>query len=242
METFVEQMIIDTYKHCHYIMLSVSLELYDNYMEFEVNVMIIGYTREDRKNSRLTKQQVKELKDFGCEKIFKQKKSDNHLNKQSIYQKMKNELSLGDVLVVHDIKCFGRNKQEIRNEWESLIKENIDVVILKKPVLDTRKGNEFDDNQLVSKAILSLLSWMVDEEQSRIRSAQREGIKVAKRQGKFKGRKRKYHAEATGKDKAIYTTIVNELNADTSVMDIHRKTGVARSTIYTIKKEVKKSL
>jgi len=203
--------------------------------------MIIGFTRECPKSDDVNKE-IKELMDFDCDKIFEQKQSDNILNKQSVYQKMKNELSPGDVLVLHDLMYLGRNKQEIRNEWESFIKEQIDIVILKNPVLDTRKSNGLDNNQHVSKAILSLLSWMVDEEQSRIRSAQREGIEIAKRQGKFKGRKRKYHAGATGKDKAIYTTIVNELNADTSVMDIHRKTSVARSTIYTIKKEVEKSL
>lgn len=220
--------------YCDYSILSVSLELYDNYMEFGVKIMIIGYIKEGSKNCSLTKQ-FRELKDFGCEKIFEQEQSNTNPNKQSVYQNMKNELSIGDVLVVHDIMCFGKNKQEIKNEWESLIKEKIDVIILKKPVLDTRKCNESDNNQHVSKAVLSILSWMIDEEQGRIRSAQREGIEVAKRQGKFKGRKRKYHPEATGNDKAIYTVIINELNANTSVMDIHRKTGVARSTIYNIK-------
>src|SRR5699024_11074189 len=108
-------------------------------------------------------------------------------------------------------------------------------------LLDTRKYKELEGvGQLVSDIVLSLLSWMVDEERERIRTAQREGIEIAKKKGKYQGRKRKYHANAKGKDKLIYETIVRELHNNTSVMDIHRRTGVARSTIYSIKTEVGK--
>src|SRR5690625_6737289 len=107
-------------------------------------------------------------------------------------------------------------------------------------ILDTRKYKELEGvGQLISDLVLTLLSWMVDEERERIRSAQREGIEIAKKNGKYKGRKKKYHAGATGKDKLIYETIVKELVAGTSVMDIHRMTGVARSTVYNIRKELK---
>jgi DNA invertase Pin-like site-specific DNA recombinase len=68
-------------------------------------------------------------------------------------------------------------------------------------------------------------------------TAQREGIEIDKNQGKFKGGMKKYHAGATGKDKVIYDRIVHLLKSGMSVMDIHREVGVARNTIYGIKKE-----
>src|SRR5690625_4790046 len=106
-------------------------------------------------------------------------------------------------------------------------------------ILYTRKYKELAVvGQLISDLVLTLLSWMVDEERERIRSAQREGIEIAKKNGKYKRRKKKYHAGATAKDKLVYETIVKELIAGTSVMDIHRMTGVARSTIYSIKNEI----
>ena len=40
--------------------------------------------------------------------------------------------------------------------------------------------------QLVSDIFLTLLSWMVEEERKKIRTAQREGIEIAKSQGKFR--------------------------------------------------------
>src|SRR5690625_223029 len=197
--------------------------------------MIIGYARVSSKSQNLDRQ-IQDLKEFGCDKIFEEKQSGKNFTERPVYNEMRNKMRFGDVLVVHDLVRFGRNKEEIKNEWESLMKDEVDIVVLNMPILDTRKYKELEGvGQLVSEIVLSLLSWMVDEERERIRSAQREGIEIAKRKGKFKGRKKQYHADARGKDKVIYETIIEGLNSGTSVMDIHRKTGVARSTLYTIK-------
>ena len=204
----------------------------------KVKMMIIGYARVSSKTQNLDRQ-IKELEQFGCDKIFQEKQSGKNFSSRSVYKELRRKLRFGDVLVVHDLSRFGRNKQEIKDEWEALIKEDIDIVVLNMPLLDTRKYRELEGvGQLVSDIVLSLLSWMVDEERERIRTAQREGIEIAKKQGKYTGRKRKYHANAEGKDRLIYETIVSELNKTTSVMDIHRMTGVARSTIYQMKKEL----
>lgn len=200
--------------------------------------MIIGYARVSSESQNLARQ-IKDLEKFGCDKIVEEKQSGKNFYDRPVYQELRNKLRFGDVLVVHDLSRFGRNKEEIKDEWESLIKDEIDIVVLNMPLLDTRKYKELEGvGQLVSDIVLSLLSWMVDEERERIRSAQRQGIEIAKMKGKYTGRKRKYHANATGKDKLIYETIVAELEKRTSVMDIHRLTGVARSTVYTIKSDL----
>lgn len=200
--------------------------------------VIIGYARVSSADQNLGRQ-VNDLEKFGCEKIFTEKQSGKSFKSRSVYNEMRSKLRFGDVLVVHDLSRFGRNKEQIRDEWEALIKEEIDIVVLNMPILDTRKYKDLEGvGQLISDLVLTLLSWMVDEERERIRSAQREGIEIAKRQGKYKGRKTRYHENATGKDKIIYDTIIEELKKDTSVMDIHRKTGVARSTVYKIRDEL----
>ncbi len=148
-------------------------------------------------------------------------------------------MRFGDVLVVHDLSRFGRNKDEIRNEWKKIIDEEIDIVVLNMPILDTRKYKELEGvGQLVSDLVFTLLSWMVEEERNRIRTAQEEGIRIAKIKGKYKGGKKKYHANARGKDKVIYDEVVRLLSKKESVMDIHRKTGLSRNTIYAIKKDL----
>lgn len=200
-------------------------------------MVIFGYARVSTKDQNLDRQ-IKELENFGCERIYQEKQSGKNFERP-VYTEMRSKMRFGDVLVVHDLSRFGRNKNEIKEEWEALIKEEIDIVVLNMPILDTRKYKELEGvGQLVSDLVLTLLSWMVDEERERIRAAQREGIEIAKEQGKFKGGKKKYHAGATGKDKVIYDEVVKLLKTEESVMDIHRKTGLARNTIYGIKKEL----
>lgn len=148
-------------------------------------------------------------------------------------------MRFGEVLVIHDLSRFGRNTQEILNEWKRLTDDEIDIVVLNMPILDTRKYKELEGiGQLVTDLVLNLLSWMVEEERNRIKTAQREGIAIAKERGAFKGKPRKYHAEEKGKDRLIYNEVVRLLKEKESVMNIHRKTGLSRNTIYMIKKEL----
>ncbi|HFK1730023.1 recombinase family protein [Bacillus mobilis] len=200
--------------------------------------LIFGYARVSSKTQNLSRQ-LQELKEYGCDRIYEEKQSGKDFERP-VYKEMRSKMRFGDVLVVHDLSRFGRNKQEIKDEWEALIEEEIDIVVLNMPILDTRKYKELEGvGQLVSDLVLTLLSWMVEEERTRIKTAQREGIEIAKKQGKFRGGKKKYHKEATGRDKVIYDEVVRYLNKNVSVMDIHRKTGLSRNTIYTIKQEIK---
>jgi len=122
---------------------------------------------------------------------------------------------------------------------EALTEDEIDIVVLNMPILDTRKYKELAGvDQLVSDLMLTLLSWMVEEERNRIKTAQSEGIAIAKERGTFKGKPKKYHAEAKGKDRLIYNIVVQLLKQNESVVNIHRETGLARNTIYSIKNEL----
>ena len=54
---------------------------------------------------------------------------------------------------------FGRNKQEILNEWKRLSEDEIDIVVLNMPILDTRKYKELEGiGQLVTDFVLNSLS------------------------------------------------------------------------------------
>lgn len=198
--------------------------------------MIIGYARVSSSSQNLARQ-IKDLEKFGCEKIFSEKESAKNFDRAE-YKKMRSKLRFGDVLVVYDLSRFGRNKEEIKNEWQSLMEDKIDIVVLNMPILDTRKYKDLDGiGNLIYEIVFSLLSWIVEDERNRIKESQRKGIEIAKEKGKFKGRPLKYHSEATGRNKLIYNTIIDGLKNNNSVMDIHKKTGVSRNTIYRIKRE-----
>lgn len=204
--------------------------------------MIIGYARVSSEKQNLSRQ-IQELEKYGCDKIFKEKQSGKNFKDRKIYNDMRSKLRFNDVLVVHDLSRLGRNKEEIKNEWKYLIDNEIDIVVLNMPILNTTQYKELAGvGKLVSDIVLNLLSWVVEEERERSKIAQQEGIKIAKENGKYKGRPTKYHTNATGKDKIIYNEIVKNIKTGKSVMDIHKNIGISRNTIYKIKKELNRDV
>ncbi|MFS0783334.1 recombinase family protein [Bacillus sp. 1P06AnD] len=201
--------------------------------------MKIGYARVSSKDQNLARQ-IKELENYGCEKIITEKQSGKNFYERTKYLELKKKLRFGDILVVHSLSRFGRNKEEIIKEWKSLVDAEIDIVVLDMPALNTAQYRGMKGiGSLVSEIFLQVMSWMVETERDNIKQAQREGIELAKQiEGKYTGRKTKYCPSATGKDKLIYDTIVSDLKSKVSVMDVHRKTGVSRNTIYKIKSNI----
>jgi DNA invertase Pin-like site-specific DNA recombinase len=200
--------------------------------------MIIGYARVSSTSQNLARQ-IEDFKAYGCERIFEEKQTAKDFQRP-VYQKMKKELRFGDILVVKDLSRFGRNAKEIKEEWEYLINKEVDIVVLDMPILDTTKYKEIEGvGKLIINLVKDILSWLVEEERNRIREAQRQGIAIAKEQGKFKGRPKKYHANAVGKDKIIYDEVVRMTKDKYTKMDIHRRTGLSRNTIDGIIADLK---
>ncbi|MEI5907071.1 recombinase family protein [Bacillus spongiae] len=200
--------------------------------------MMIGYASVSTEEQNAARQ-IKELYEYGCEKVFVEKQSGKGFERP-IYQDMREKLRFGDILVVHDLSRFGRNKEAIRDEWKKLTDKEIDVVVLNMPILDTRKYYELEGvGQLVTDLVFTLLSWVVEEERNRIRSAQKEGIEMAKKKGLYKGKQTKYHKNAKGTDKLIYEEVVRLLKAGAKKVVIQEKTNVSRPTINKIEQQIK---
>lgn len=71
--------------------------------------------------------------------IFIDKQSGKDFNREQ-YQSLKHHLRAADILYIHSLDRFGRNKEEILNEWKDITK-NIkgNIVVLDMPLLDTTK-------------------------------------------------------------------------------------------------------
>ena len=152
-------------------------------MEF----MYIRCSTKDQNEAR----QVDKAKELGIDDrhIFIEKASGKDFDRP-VYQGMKNAtLRDGDVLYIDSLDRLGRNYEGIVAEWQSLTKEiGVDIVVLDMPLLDTRKNKDLLGT-LISDIVLQLLSYVAQSEREKIRSRQADGIEVAKREGKYKGRK-----------------------------------------------------
>ena len=87
---------------------------------------------------RNIERQIKQLEEYGCEKIFIDKSSGKDLNRTE-YKKMKSFARDSDTIVFVELDRLGRNKDEINQEWDYFINKNIDIVVLDMPILDTTK-------------------------------------------------------------------------------------------------------
>lgn len=168
--------------------------------------------------------------------IYIDKESGKNLERPQ-WKKLMGTLRVGDTLVVQDLSRLSRNKKNIKDVWKELIERDVNIEVVNMPILNTEKYKDLGSmGELVSDIVFELLSWMVEEERERIKNNQKQGIELAKKEGKYKGRPVKYHKDAVGVDKLVYDEIINGLKEGTSVKKIAEKLGVSRNTIYKIKK------
>lgn len=121
--------------------------------------------------------------------IFIEKQSGKDFSRPQ-YQLLKRIMQKGDILYIKSLDRFGRNKQQILDEWSELTKaKGVDIVVLDMPLLDTTKFKDLNGLEtLIQDIVLQVLSWLAEDERKRIRERQREGIAAAKVKGKHLGR------------------------------------------------------
>ena len=134
--------------------------------------------------------QLQAAREFGIEErdIYIDKMSGKDFNREQ-YQILKGQLRHSDLLVISSIDRLGRNYNMILSEWRSLIDLGVDIVVLDMPLLDTRNGTDGLTRRFISDLFLQILSYVAEQERINIRNRQRQGIEIAKAQGKYKGRK-----------------------------------------------------
>ncbi|UKJ83796.1 recombinase family protein (plasmid) [Priestia megaterium] len=147
-----------------------------------------GYLRVSSRDQNESRQlQLMQEVGISPRDIFIDKQSGKNFNREQ-YQLLKRMIRKGDILYIHSLDRFGRNKEEILQEWNAITKEiEADIVVLDMPLLDT---TQYKDSlgTFIADLVLQILSWMAQEERDRIRKRQREGIDAALNNGIAFGR------------------------------------------------------
>lgn len=107
------------------------------------------------------------------------------------YKVLRRALQEGDLVYIDALDRLGRNYDEVISEWKYITRElGADIVVLENEALfDSRKFRDMGDmGKLMEDQFLSLLAYVADQERKKIRQRQREGIALAKQQGKHLGR------------------------------------------------------
>lgn len=191
-----------------------------------------GYVRVSSKEQNESRQ-LKSLINIGVEQrdIFIDKSSGKNFDRKE-YQILRQCLRAGDVLYIHSLDRFGRNKEDILNEWHHITKViQADIVVLDMPLLDTTQYKD-SIGDFISDLVLQILSWMADEERERIRVRQREGIDIALNKGVKFGRPKKEPNEI------FYEAYKRWRKGEITATQAIEESGVKRTTFYKLVKEV----
>lgn len=153
--------------------------------------MIFGYVRVSSKEQNEARQ-IKAIKEYNKEiedkNIFIDKQSGKDYNREK-YQELKKILRTGDTVIIKELDRFGRNKEEIKNELNYFKENKIRIKILNIPttLVEFPEGQEWVF-EMINNILIEVLGAIAEEERNKIRTRQREGIEIAKEEGKYKGR------------------------------------------------------
>lgn len=200
-----------------------------------MDIRKFGYIRVSSKDQNEGRQ-LEAMKEKGIDNrdIFMDKQSGKDFQREQ-YQLLKRILRKGDVLYIHSLDRFGRNKEEILQEWNDITKNTqADIVVLDMPLLDT---TQFKDSlgTFIADLVLQILSWMAEEERERIRKRQREGIDLALQQGIKFGRPK---VRITVEFEKVYQ---KWKAGDITAVKAMDELNVKKTTFYKLVKEYEKA-
>lgn len=103
---------------------------------------------------------------------------------------LKKILREGDILIVKELDRFGRNKEMIKDELTWMNEKGVRAKILDIPttLIALPEENSWVI-KMVNNILIEVLGSITEEERVKIRQRQKEGIAIAKKEGKYKGRK-----------------------------------------------------
>ena len=140
--------------------------------------MKIGYIRVSTQEQNTIRQEVL-MKSLGVDEICIDRMSGKNANRPEL-QKMMEYVRKGDTVIVESISRFARNTRDLLELVEKLTAKGVEFVSRKEAIDTTTPTGKF---------MLTVFGAVAELEREYILQRQREGIAIAKEQGKYKGRK-----------------------------------------------------
>ena len=172
-----------------------------------------------------TARQRKALKEAGCTISYEEKISGKNTNRPQL-QEMLNALEAGDVVIVHEISRLSRSVKDLLLIVEQIKEKGASLKSLNEAWLDTSNDNPMND------FLLNIFGSLAQLERGLTLQRQREGIDIAKREGKFKGRK--LEVTEGGKKAEKATQAITWYKEGKSVRYICKTLSIGTGTLYRL--------
>ncbi|MFB9762486.1 recombinase family protein [Ectobacillus funiculus] len=172
-----------------------------------------------------TARQKKALKQAGCTVFYEEKVSGATMERPQL-QALLDELQEGDIVLVHEISRLSRSTKDLLEIIERIREKGAGLKSVTETWLDTSTDNPMNE------FLLTIFSGLVQFERSMIKQRQKEGIEIAKAQGKFKGRKVEVTEGGKKAQKAVQA--IEWYKEGKSVRDICKTLSIGTGTLYRL--------
>ena len=146
--------------------------------------MKIGYIRVSTEEQNTARQEVL-LRELGVDEVFIDKASGKNADRSELTHMM-NYVRRGDTVIVESISRFARNTRDLLDLVERLTEKQVEFVSRKEAIDTTTPTGKF---------MLTVFAAVAELEREYILQRQREGIAIAKQQGKYRGRPPKVYPD-----------------------------------------------
>jgi DNA invertase Pin-like site-specific DNA recombinase len=175
----------------------------------------VGYIRV----SDVSQNEARQLEGQLTEKTFMDKVSGKDTNRPALVQ-MLEYVREGDTVLVHSIDRLARNLVDLRGLVDRLTGKGVTVRFIKENLTFTS-----DTTNAMNNLMLSMMGAFAEFERAVIRERQREGIAIAKAEGRMKGR-------PAALTPVQITTIKERAQKGESKVALAAEFKVTRSTLY----------
>ncbi|MEK5520628.1 recombinase family protein [Heyndrickxia sp. FSL W8-0423] len=188
----------------------------------------IGYIRVSSVDQNPARQ-FQQLNEIGMDIVFEEKLSGATQDRPEL-QKMLESLQHGDIIFVTDLTRITRSTRDLFELVDYIKQKKANLRSLKDTWLDLSEDNPY------SQFLMTVMGGVNQLERDLIRMRQREGIDLAKKEGKYRGRVKKYHHKHAGINYAVKLYREGKM----TVKQICEITNVSRSALYRKLSEGKK--
>lgn len=192
----------------------------------------IGYARVSSKEQNLDRQ-LEALQSVS--KVFSDKASGQSTDRPQL-QAMLDYLREGDIVVVTELDRLGRNNKDLTEIMNAIQQKGATLEVLNLPSMN---GIE-DENlrRLINNLVVELYKYQAESERKRIKERQAQGIELAKKKGRFTGRKSTYQKD----DPLLQRAFNLYLSKEYTLKEIEHHTKIPVSTLkrYLAKYDIKR--
>lgn len=169
--------------------------------------------------------QIEALEKHGIDKWFTEKVSAKDTNRPEL-KNMIDFAREGDTIYIHDFSRLARSTKDLLEIVEGLNQKGVYLVSNKENI---------DTSTPTGKLMLTMIGAIAEFERANLLERQREGIAIAKREGKYKGRKEVKVDDFAGHYQRYKNREVNKV-------ELAKELGVSRPTLDKMIREYEAEL